>query len=132
MNLPTSRLALAAALGLIVLAAGCAQGAASGPDALAERITRAVYANDFDGTVATFDDALKKSATRSSVGDVSDRMHALGTLKTVKRRSADADRGRYDYDLTFERGTMLAQLRLDSSGRVGAYRVVPSRSGRIW
>jgi len=129
MNPAMSRLASAAAL-RIVLAAGCAPGAASGPDALAERITRAVYANDFDGTVASFDDALKKSATRSSVGDISDRMHALGTLKTVKRRSGDADRGRYDYDLIFERGAMLAQLRLDPSGRVGAYRVIPATGTR--
>ena len=63
--------------------------------------------------------------TRGQLGEISDRMHSLGDLKSFTQRSADPDKGRYDYDVSFTNGAMLVQLRVDPDGRVGAYRVVP-------
>ncbi|MGP6159207.1 MAG: hypothetical protein ACLPYS_17150 [Vulcanimicrobiaceae bacterium] len=103
--------------------AACSSG--SDPGALAEKITRAVYANDLDSTVASFDDQTKKVVTRSQLGVISDRMHALGDIKSFAQRSAEPDKGRYDYDVSFSNGIMLVQLRVDPDGKVGAYRVVP-------
>ena len=92
---------------------------------MADAITRAVYANDLDATVANFDDETKKTVSRSEVGTLSDRMHALGTLDSLAPRSANADAGRYAYDAHFTSGMMLVEMRLDPSGKVGAYRVTP-------
>ena len=110
----------------VSLTAGCAHGqsdGASDPRALTENITRAVYADDMDSATANFDDAAKKEVTRASVGTLSDLMHRLGAIKGVTQRSADPDNGRYDYDVAFERGSLIAHLRLDPSGKVGAYHV---------
>lgn len=106
------------------LPAACSNGSGS-PQQLAEKITRAVYANDLDTTVATFDDETKRDISRSQLGDLSDRMHALGALKSIVPRDANADSGRYEFDAAFTGGMMLVQMRIDPSGKVGAYRVVP-------
>ena len=102
----------------------CSSGSGS-PQQLAEKITRAVYANDLDTTIATFDDQTKRDISRSQLGDLSDRMHALGALKSIVARDANADSGRYEFDAAFTGGMMLVQMRIDPSGKVGAYRVVP-------
>jgi hypothetical protein len=112
----------------LLLAACGTQNAAGDPAGLAEKITRAVYANDLDTTVASFDDQTKKLVTRGQLGEISDRMHALGDIKSFAQRSADPDKGRYDYDVSFTNGAMLVQLRVDPDGKVGAYRVVPAAS----
>jgi len=118
---------LAAAL-LATLLGGCSAQRGAAPGQLAEQITRAVYADDLDATIANFDDATKKTVTRSELGELSDRMHALGDLKSLAPRSADPDSGKYEFDATFSNGSMLVQLRLDPSGKVGAYRVVPEKT----
>ena len=106
---------------------GCASRApdATDPAARADRITRAVYADDLDRTVADFDDAAKRQVTRSQLGDMSDRMHGLGDLRSLTQRSADPDSGRYEYDAAFTGGALLVQLRIDPSGKIGAYRIAP-------
>jgi hypothetical protein len=112
-------------LAFALLLAACSSGGTADPSGLAEKITRAVYDNDLDTTVASFDDATKRQVTRSQLGEISDRMHALGDIKTFTQRSAEPDKGRYDYDVSFTNGTLLVQLRLDPDGKIGAYRVVP-------
>ncbi len=108
---------------VVVLAAGCS--AAHDPRQIAESMTKAVYANDLSGTAAYFDDETKKTVTREEVGALSDRMHSLGSLQGLAQRDSEPDKGRYEFDATFDRGKMLVQLRLDPSGKVGAYRIVP-------
>jgi hypothetical protein len=93
---------------------------------MADRVTRAIYNDDVAGAVADFDAATKAQMTRAQIGALSDKMHALGDLKSVAPRAgADPDKGRYDYDAMFSRGSMLVELRVDPSGRIGAYRIVP-------
>lgn len=106
------------------LLAACSPSA-SAPQAVADRITRAIYANDLDTTLAAFDDATKNAISRAELGALSDRMHAFGTLKSIVARDGNADTGRYEFDASFTGGMMLVQMRLDPSGKVGAYRVVP-------
>ena len=117
--------ARAAALASIAFVTACGGNDAN---ATAERITRAVYANDLDSTIATFDDQTKKDVTRGELGEISDMMHGLGDFKSLTPRSANADSGRYEYDAAFTKGSMLVQLRIDASGKVGAYRVAPEGS----
>jgi len=120
----------AASIALCLFLAGCAHTAkqeTASPAALTEKITRAVYAGDMEATVADFDDDLKKEVGRTGIGSLSDTLRKLGEIKTISQRNADPDKGRYDYDAAFDHGAMTIQLRLDPSGKVGAYRVVPTR-----
>jgi hypothetical protein len=117
-----TRIALAVALALG--ASACAHQA-NDPATTADRITRAVYSNDIASAIEPMDDATAKSVTRSSVGELSDRMHALGDFKSLTQKTADPDTGRYEYDAQFSNGMLLVQLRVDPSGKVGAYRIAP-------
>ncbi len=118
----------AAAIALAVAAVGCAQSRTD-PQALADQTTLGVYNVDYDATVARFDDALKSQVTRASIGQLSDQMHALGMYHGLKQTSADPDKGRYDYEAAFDKGTLLVELRVDPDQKIGAYRVVPQPGG---
>jgi hypothetical protein len=115
-----------AAIVLTIAASGCAQH--DDPQALADQTTRAVYDGDYDRTIAHFDAALSGAVTRASVGQLSDRMHALGTYHGLKQTSTDPDKGRYDFEAAFDKGTMTVQLRVDPTGKIGAYRITPQAS----
>jgi hypothetical protein len=118
------------AVALAIAASACAQTTTqTNPQALADQTTRAVYNLDYATTTAQFDDALKAQVTRASMGQLSDQMHALGTYQGLKPLSSDADKGRYDYEATFDKGTLVVQLRLDPNQKIGAYRISPETSG---
>ncbi len=112
-----------AAIALSIAASACAQHA--DPQALADQTTRAVYDGDYDRTVANFDDTLKAQVTRASVGQLSDKMHALGTYRGVKQTATDPDKGRYEFEAAFDKGTLTVQLRVDPNWKIGAYRITP-------
>jgi len=106
--------------------AACSNAPSAGTaQQLAERVTRAVYANDLDTTLGTFDEATKRDITRAELGALSDRMHAVGAFKSLVQRDGNPDTGRYEFDASFSGGMMLLQMRIDPSGKVGAYRLVP-------
>jgi hypothetical protein len=113
-----------AAVALAIAASACAQ-TRDDPQALADQTTRGVYNIDYDATTARFDDELKGQVTRASIGALSDQMHALGAYQGLKPLSSEPDKGRYDYEATFEKGAMLVQLRLDPNQKIGAYRISP-------
>jgi predicted metal-dependent phosphoesterase TrpH len=117
-------------LAIVALAIAATACAHNGPDpqALADDTTRGVYNVDLDATTAHFDDALKTQVTRGTIGQLSDAMHALGTYHGLKAVNSDADKGRYDFQAAFDKGTLLVQLRLDPDGKIGAYRVAPPSS----
>jgi hypothetical protein len=114
---------LVAAVALTIAATACSSH--DDPQGLADDTTRAVYDVDLSRTTAHFDDALKSQVTRASIGDLSDKMHALGSYHGLKAVSSEPDKGRYDYQAAFDKGTMLVQLRLDPDRKIGAYRVAP-------
>ena len=116
--------AVVCALGLALAVSAC--GARhDDPQALADGTTRAVYDVDLDRTTEHFDDSLKSQVSRASIGQIADRMHALGTYHGLKPLASDPDKGRYDYQAAFDKGTMLVQLRMDPDQKIGAYRVTP-------
>lgn len=102
---------------------GC--NSTSGSQATADSITRSVYNNDADGASANFDDALKQQVTRASVGTLSDRMHKVGDYKGLTYVSSDPLKNEFDYRADFTNGSMMVVMRLDSQGKVAAYRVFP-------
>ena len=110
-----------AAVALAIAACGCARTAT--PQDLADATTRSVYAADYDGTTAHFDDALKAQVTRKSVGDLSDRMHEYGSYHGIKEVSSDPSAGRYQYEASFDKGPIAVLLRVDPDGKIAAYRI---------
>jgi hypothetical protein len=114
-----------AAFASALAACGCAQHAQYDPQALADLTTRGVYDADYARTTEHFDAALKLQVTRASLGQLSDQMHALGAYRGLTPASSEPDKGRYDYQASFDKGTMLVEIRLDPTQKIGAYRVVP-------
>ena len=113
----------AATIAVAFGAAACAHR--TEPLALASQTTKAVYDADYAATTANFDDALKAQVTTDSLRQLSAKMHALGAYRFLKQTSADPDKGRYDYEAAFDKGTMLVELRVDPDQKIAAYRVVP-------
>jgi hypothetical protein len=111
--------------GIIAALALSACGGSS-PQTLADQTTRALYRGDRAGTVANFDDQLRPQVTRAQVGAISDAMHVLGNYKGLQMLDHDGTSGRYDFVAKFDKGTMLVMVRMDSNGRIGAYRVSPT------
>ncbi|HTU70743.1 MAG TPA: hypothetical protein VMF11_10545 [Candidatus Baltobacteraceae bacterium] len=111
-------LALAFALAL----AACST---SDPQSTASAVTRAVYQDDPAAVAPYFDDALQAQVSRASVGVLSDRMHALGNYTGLTLLGMDTGKHEYTYRANFSKGTMDVVVRLDSNGRLAAYRASP-------
>ena len=120
----TKKLTLLGAIACAVALSAC--GGGSSPAKLADETTRAIYATDRDAAVRDFDDALKDQVTRAQVGAMSDAMHMLGTYHGLKQVQGNADTGRYDFTADFDKGTMIVMVRVDPSGKLGAYRITPT------
>lgn len=118
------RASLARVAGALIVLAGC--GHSDTPATLADQTTKAVYAVDVAATEANMDDDLRKQVTRASIGDLSDKMHALGAYVGLKPNTAEPDKGRYAFEADFEHGILAVDLRLDPTGKIGAYRVSPA------
>jgi len=117
----------AAALALLALVA-CSGGAGANKNTqLADGITRAVYDNNYSGVTQNFDSGLAGQVTRSEVGDLSDRMHKLGDYTGLTEANSDDAAHKYTYLAKFSKGALMIEMRLDTGGKVAAYRVVPQQ-----
>lgn len=122
------RVLLAAALA--VLLAGCSAGSASDhAQKLADDATKAVYNDDMAGLTANMNAALVPTITRAQLGDLADKMHALGNYQGLTPAGSDTLKSEYDFKAKFDKGTWTVILRLDGDGKIAAYRVAPSSSG---
>jgi predicted component of type VI protein secretion system len=122
------RVLLAAALA--VLLAGCSTGSASDrAQKLADDATKAVYNDDMAGLTANMNAALVPTITRAQLGDLADKMHALGDYQGLTPAGSDTLKSEYDFKAKFDKGTWTVILRLDGDGKIAAYRVAPSSPG---
>jgi hypothetical protein len=115
-------LKVAGALVAFVCLAACA-----GPDpqSSANDMTRAIYDDDVSGVLTRADDSLVKQISRTSVGVISDKMHALGSYEGLDQLAVDSSKREYQYRANFTKGTMNVVVRLDADGKLAAYRVYP-------
>ncbi|HEY5341856.1 MAG TPA: hypothetical protein VIK27_12575 [Candidatus Aquilonibacter sp.] len=95
------------------------------PQSTASDVTRAVYDNDLRGVTARVDQALLPQVSRANVGAISDKMHALGSYNGLTPIASDPVKNEYTYRASFAKGTMNVVIRLDSDGKLAAYRVFP-------
>lgn len=110
---------------------GCAvlalAGCGSGESRTADGVTRAVYNDDIDSATKNFTPDLAKTVTRAELGALSDLMHQKGDYKGLKQTGTEPD-GAYDFEADFSNGTLIVKMKLDASGKVSGYRVIPSPS----
>ena len=104
---------------------GNKRGAGNTETTLADQVTRAVYNNDMAGVTSNFNSDLASQVTRASVGTLSDKMHALGNYQSITEAATDIPSRRYTFDAKFDNGDMTVFVRLDTDGKIAAYRVVP-------
>ena len=102
---------------------GCSSGSSEAK--LADTVTKAVYDNDMATVQSNFDSSLAPQVTRASLGLLSDKMHSLGNYQGLTETATDIPARRYMFDAKFDKGDMSVAMRLDSDGKIAAYRVVP-------
>jgi hypothetical protein len=115
-----------------MLATAACGGGDSPQQTATDETTKAVYNDDLNAMQSHFDAALQKQITIDGVRELSQKLHAFGEYKGVTQTAADANTGRYDYNASFDKTTMAVHVRVDSDGKLGAYRIdVPQTvSGR--
>ncbi len=113
----------AACLGLSVALASCGGSPAGQAQSQADTVTKAVYNNDAAAVAQNFDDSLKKQVTRAQVGLLSDKLHKLGDYKGLTYVSNDGLKNEYTYRANFANGSAPVILRLDTDGKIAAYRI---------
>ncbi len=103
-----------AVLLVALLAAGCSSQNRNEREA--DRITRAVIANDFKPVQ---DDVAKGiGITRVQIAEWSDELGAQGKLLSIKETTVNCSPGWHCFDVKFEKHEYLERLRFDENGKV--------------
>jgi hypothetical protein len=107
-------------------AAGCASETPA--EKLADRVTRAIVANDMQPVASEFNAIVRPSLMeRERVGRLSDQLVPLGKFKRTKENTpAGAPAGVHRFVAEFERGTRIEDLTLDADGKISAFHIRPS------
>ena len=111
------------AAGLMLVALAACSGGATSPEKAINDTTEAVYNDDLNAMQSHFDDALRKQVTIDGVGTLSQKLHTFGAYKGLTQTASDPNGGRYDYEGAFDNATMAVHVRVDSDGRIAAYRI---------
>lgn len=82
----------------------------------AERITRAVIANDL--SPVRNDVGKNVAITRVQIAQWSDELNAQGKLLSVKETTANCEAGWHCFDVKFQKHAYLERMRLDENGKV--------------
>ena len=107
----------------IVVLAGCASSEVKTADAT----TRAVYDNNIDAVTQNFTPDLSKQVSRAQLGQLSDLMHSHGDYKGLTETGTEPD-GAFDFRADFSNGSLIVKMKLDPSGKISGYRVIPATS----
>ncbi|TAM74804.1 hypothetical protein EPN44_10395 [bacterium] len=113
---------------VLALVAGCSR--ANAPKNLADTVTKAVYSNDISHVAERFNALIRPQLTRSSVGALSDKMHAQGDYQGLEQVQTGGTGGVYGYAAKFSHGSMLVCMKLDQDGKIAGYRVEPLGAGQ--
>jgi hypothetical protein len=113
--------ALAASIIAVVALSACA----SHEEKIADATTRAVYNNDVDALTANFTPDLRTQVTRAQLGALSDLMHKQGDYRSLVETGSEPD-GAYDFRADFSKSSLIVKMKIDSSGQVTGYRVIPN------
>ena len=87
----------------------------------ADKITRAVIANDMSGVVDDFDPAIRSQITRVKVAQLSDELNAQGKYEGLKENDANCRTGYVCFDAAFEKRPYHEVMKVGSDGKVQAW-----------
>jgi hypothetical protein len=106
---------LALALATVALAA-C--GGPNKNEREADKITRAVIANDMRPVIDDFDPSVKPKITRVKVAQLSDELSAQGAYKGLKENDQGCDPGYVCFDVQFDQRPYRERMQIGSDGKV--------------
>ncbi len=111
------------ALGLIALTlAGCSFQ--NKYEKEADKITRAVIANDMGPVQGDFTPAVSQQITRVKVAELSDELAGLGKYQGLKENpAACTPSGYHCFDVKFEKRPYREWLQMDDTGKVSVWRI---------
>lgn len=119
-------MAVAALAAAIALTSACASNSPGDrAQKLADAATKAVYNDDVAALTSNMNAQLVPTVTRAQVGDLSDKLHALGDYQGLTPTATDSLKSEYDFDAKFTKATWTVMVRLDADGKIAAYRVAP-------
>lgn len=98
------------------LLAGCSGGNRNEREA--DKITRAVIANDMAPVVSDFDPAIKGQITRIRVAELSDEMSDQGAYQGLKENDGSCPAGYVCFDVKFAKRTYYEKMKVESGGKV--------------
>ncbi len=111
---------LAYAVALVALA-GCASH--NKYEKEADKLTRAVVANDMSAVASDFAPSMQGQVTRVKVAQLSDELNAQGAYKSLKENDQNCPPTAHCFDVTFAKSSYREALSLDDNGKVTAWRL---------
>ncbi len=115
------------AAGLICMVALGACSTRNKDEKEADKITRAVIANDMRPAQNDFAAAPRQKMTRVAVARLSDELNNLGTYKGLKEDTpSGSPAGTHTFTVTFDKETWHESMMVDSGGKVSAWKINPS------
>ena len=87
----------------------------------ADKITKAVMANDLGPVMGDFDPSIKNSITRVRVAQLSDELNDQGAYKGVKQNDANCRTGYVCFDVNFEKRPYKEVMKVGSDGKVQSW-----------
>ena len=121
-----NRYAIAALLGLAMLA-GCASQ--NKYEKQADKLTRAVVANDMSTVKDDFDPSMQGQITRVKVAELSDELNSQGAYKGLKENDANCPPAAHCFDVTFEKGSYREAIAMNDKNKVTAWRIHAGQPG---
>ncbi len=91
-------------------------------ETIAAGVTQALQKNDVEGVKRYQNAETATHVTASRVGRGADALSPLGTLKTVKETSVDADTRVHQFDVTFVKGTVHETIKFDPDNKIVSFR----------
>lgn len=89
----------------------------------ADRVTRAVIANDMRGVANDFDAPARDQITRVRVAELSDELNAQGAYQGLKQDQTWCRPGYLCFDVTFKNRPYYEWMKLDSDGKIQEWRI---------
>lgn len=89
----------------------------------ADKITRAVIADDMQPLQADFTPAISQQITRIKVVELSDELAAQGKYQGLKENPQDCAPGYHCFDVKFEKRPYREWLQIDDTGKVSGWRI---------
>jgi hypothetical protein len=110
-----------AALLALALLAGCASH--NKYENEADKLTRAVIANDMTAVKGDFDPSMQGQITRVKVAELSDELNAQGAYKGLKENDQNCPPAAHCFDVTFEKHAYREAIALNDRNKVTAWRI---------